>query len=239
MENENIAESINNDSKCEIFRPEYENQNIKNNQNFINWEKSIFTKYGKDAKLFKCTEDNIYFYTSNKDCIEYPFYACRCPECNFYICYYCLGRTDHHDAEYGQCCIKRRLYYSFHFDALEYIRPIKPWDNEESILDKYTVLFFSIPFVNMIFCIYAISALFFYKMQFYNGDSFIPYENRFSNIVSYGVVLALNGLFAIALSIPFFLYNAFFLIILWIISIPFKLIPVKFVAGIITRGMVG
>ena len=84
---ENEVEFIDENNKFEIFRPEYENQKIKNNQNFINWENSIFKKYGNDAKLFKCTKDKIYFYTSNKDCMDYPFYACRCPECNYFVCY--------------------------------------------------------------------------------------------------------------------------------------------------------
>ena len=238
---ENEVEFIEENNKFEIFRPEYENQKIKNNQNFINWENSIFKKYGNDAKLFKCTEDEIYFYTSNKDCMDYPFYACRCPQCNYFVCYYCLGRTDQDDAVFGQCCLRRRLYYLFHYDALEYIKPNKIWNEEKpSELEGFELLLFLIPFINMVYTIGAISALLFYKMQFYKGEKCTWYENRIkNNVATFLTFFVVNALFAVVLSIPFFFFNIFILLILWIISIPFKLIPLKFVAGVIMRGMAG
>ena len=229
-------EFIDKNNKFEIFRPEYENQKIKNNQNFINWENSIFKKYGNDAKLFKCTKDKIYFYTSNKDCMDYPFYACRCPVCNYFICYYCLGRTDHDHAEFGQCCIRRRLYYSFHYDGLELLKPNESGDNDE----VFALLLFIIPFISMVFSIGAISALLFYKMEFYDGNRFYCYEGRIkNNAITFATFFVLNLLFAVVLSIPFFFLNIFVLIVLWLISIPFKLIPVKFVAGVLIRGLAG
>jgi len=57
-----------------IFISEYQGQSLKNNINYKNWENSMFVKYGKDAKLFHCQEDKIYYYVSNKNCMEYPYY---------------------------------------------------------------------------------------------------------------------------------------------------------------------
>jgi hypothetical protein len=241
MENENEVEFINKNNNFEIFRPDYENQNIKNNQNFINWENSIFKKYGNDAKLFKCTKDNIYFYTSNKDCIDYPYYVCHCPECNYYVCYYCSARTEPRYSGFGQCCIRRRLYYLFYEDGLEYIKPDKRWNfDKPTEFNGFPLVMFLLPFINMVYTIGAISALLFYKMEFYDGNDFNCYENRIkNNVTTFLTFFIVNALFAVVLSIPFFFYNIFVLIILWLISIPFKLIPVKFVAGVITRGMAG
>ena len=36
----------------------------------------MFKKYGKDAKLFKCKNENILFYVSKKEC-ESKLYACK------------------------------------------------------------------------------------------------------------------------------------------------------------------
>ena len=76
--------------KENIFIPDYFNQKIKNNNKFKTWENLMFQKYGENARLFKCTVDKIYFYVSNKDCMEYPYYSSYCPMCNNVICYFCL-----------------------------------------------------------------------------------------------------------------------------------------------------
>ena len=66
MENNNFS---GNDllEKENIFIPDYFNQNIQKNNKFKTWENSIFQKYGRTARLFKCTTIKIYFYDSNKD----------------------------------------------------------------------------------------------------------------------------------------------------------------------------
>ena len=238
MEIENEAEFIEKNKKYEIFRPEYENQKIKNNQNFINWENSIFKKYGKDAKLFKCTKDNIYYYTPNNECMDYPYYVSHCPKCNYFVCYYCSTRAEPRYAGFGQCCIRRRLYYLFHEDGLEYIKPDRRWNfDKPTEFNGFPLVMFLIPFINMVYTIAAISDVLFYQMEFYDGNDFNSYEDRIKNNNNIYLTLSVvNVLFALVLSIPFFFFNIFVLILLWLISIPFKLIPVKFVAGILQTG---
>ena len=64
LEMENESNLINNFDMIEenTFMPEYENQNIYNTQAFKNWQNSNFKKYGKEAKLFHCIYNKIYFY---------------------------------------------------------------------------------------------------------------------------------------------------------------------------------
>ena len=141
MENDDKKLKIYDSSENEdnIFSSEYQGQSLKNNINYKNWENSMFVKYGKDAKLFHCQEDKIYYYVSNKNCMEYPYYCTRCPKCNYFVCYFCQTMTNHDEAEYGKCCLKRRLYYSFHEDSQEYINPIGPF---KDLADTFNPFFF-------------------------------------------------------------------------------------------------
>ena len=69
MENENDSElddkNISN-SEC-AFQLDYSNQSLKENKKFQKWKIQMLKKYGNDAKLFKCKNDNCYFYGSNKE----------------------------------------------------------------------------------------------------------------------------------------------------------------------------
>ena len=109
MENNNFNEN-NLLEKENIFIPDYFNQNIQNNNKFKTWENLMLKKYGNNARLFKCTKDKIYFYVSNKDCMEYPYYSSKCPICNNVICYYCFRNSTYMRMEFCKCCIRRRLY---------------------------------------------------------------------------------------------------------------------------------
>ena len=74
MENEHKIDNFCDDSEQleNAFRKEYESQNLNKSIEFNNWKNSMIEKYGRKAKLFYCIFDNIYFYTSNKECKTYP-----------------------------------------------------------------------------------------------------------------------------------------------------------------------
>ena len=240
MENDDKEKKLYNfsENKDNIFTSEYKGQSIKNNINYKNWENSMLEKYGKDAKLFHCQEDDILYYVSNKECMEYPYYCTRCPKCNYFICYYCETMTNHDKAEFGKCCLKRRLYYSFHQDSQEYINPIGPF---AKYAGRFSPFFFLIPFVNLVYIIACISALLFYKLNLKYKDDNYEYEYRLKDkyACTFIVFFVLNGLFAIILSIPYIIINIYFLLFLWLISLPFKLIPIKYLGGILSRGLAG
>ena len=146
--------------------------------------------------------------------------------------------TDHDQAEFGKCCLKIRLYYSFHEDSQEYINPIGPY---AEYAGKFNPTFFLIPFVNFIYIIACISALLFYKLILKYKDDNHEYEYRLKDkyVCTFIIFFVLNSLFAIVLSISYILINIYFLLFLWLISFPFKLIPIKYVAGILSRGLAG
>ena len=240
MENDDKEKKLYNfsENKDNIFTSEYKGQSIKNNINYKNWENSMLEKYGKDAKLFHCQEDDILYYVSNKECMEYPYYCTRCPKCNYFICYYCETMTNHDKAEFGKCCLKRRLYYSFHQDSQEYINPIGPFAEYAGTFHSFIFL---IPFVNLVYIIACISTLLFYKLNLKYKDDNHEYEYRLKDkcFFTFEIFFVLNCLFAIVLSISYILINIYFLLFLWLISFPFKLIPIKYVAGILSRGLAG
>ena len=234
MENNEIALV----EKDNIFRPDYFGQNIEKSSSFKTWEDSMLKRYGNNAKLFKCTKDQIYFYISNEDCLNYPYYSSSCPICNNVICYYCLRVSTYSRMQFCKCCIRRRLYYLFHQCSQEYINPIGPL---KDYADHFSPIIYLLPFLNMVYCIGAISSMFFYKMYFFYDDTFTSYEGRIKSdhFITFPLFFVLNLLFALAISICFAIYNIYFLLIIWMISFPFKLYPIKYFAGIIDRGMAG
>ena len=99
MENNNFNEN-NLLEKENIFIHDYFNQKIQNNNKFKIWENLMLKKYGNNARLFKCIVDKIYFYISNEDCMEYPYYSSHFPICNNVICYYCLRNSAYSRMEF-------------------------------------------------------------------------------------------------------------------------------------------
>ena len=229
MENNNFNENALLE-KENIFIPDYFNQNVQNNNKFKTWENVMLQKYGNNARLFKCTKDKIYFYVSNKDCMENPYYSSKCPICNNIICYICFRNSTSIDMELGKCCIRRRLYYLFHLEG-----PIKDFKYE---LDCGIIIYL-IPFLNMIFIIGGISYIFFYNMIFFHDDKSTSYEIRISTkyCITFFLLFIINVFFAVALSICFLIYNIYFILIIWMISFPFKLIPIKYITRIFDIGL--
>ena len=222
MENENKEKELYEQDSDNIFSFEYKGQKGKNNQIYRKWENSMFEKYGNDAKLFYCKNDDIFFYVSNKECMEYPYYSTRCPKCNYSICQICSTIKDYmYD---GSCCIKRRLYYCFHEDSQEFIKHKERGDKFE-----HYISIFLTPYVNLIYIITCIAPLLFYKLNFKNNSDYEYGLNQLTFIIFF----FLYSLFAIIISICYTFINIYFLIILWFISFPFKLIPIKFVVGIL------
>jgi len=190
----------------------------------------MFEKYGQDAKLFHCQKDDILYYVSNKECMDYPYYCTRCPKCHYFVCYYCQAMTNNEYAEFGKCCSKRRLYYSFHKDSQEYINPIGPF---AKYAGTFSPFFFLIPFVNLVYIIACISALLFYKLHLKYKDDNYEYEYCLKDKYDCTFI----ALFAIFLSIPYIFINFYFLLFLWLISLPFKLITIKYLDRILSRGL--
>ena len=76
MENEQIDKiNIYTENESDLvngFKMDYRNQILNNNVEFINWKNSMLKKYGNDAKMFKCSKDNLLFFTSKNNCKKIP-----------------------------------------------------------------------------------------------------------------------------------------------------------------------
>ena len=75
----------------DVFKPEYEGQNVEESLDFIKFKESMLNKYGKKAKKFYCKIDKIYFFY---DYSKYPYehFKGNCPLCNNGICYFFLNQ---------------------------------------------------------------------------------------------------------------------------------------------------
>ena len=64
MEIEYESNLIDNNSKYSenIFKLDYKGQSLKSNSFFNTWKNKMLLKYGRDAKLFKCKSENLFFY---------------------------------------------------------------------------------------------------------------------------------------------------------------------------------
>ena len=71
----------------------------------------MIKKYGNNAVLIYCPEDDLYFYSSNKEYYNFPYCSFQCPNCKYNICYYCSLKIDKNKNDYGACCIKRNILF--------------------------------------------------------------------------------------------------------------------------------
>ena len=220
-----------------IFKLEFKDQNYKNNLKFISWRDSMIRKFGRNAKLFKCILDNILFYTTNKDCKNYPFYKSTCPCCNQEICFFCY-RASSDSYGNGTCCLGRKIYCIFFQDGLRLINPVHP---EKDYKPKFKNLlkFYFIPGVNLLFFMAQMHIQLFYKLALKNdmpktkGDYLLNYEDRYhKNYLTLQIFVVIDAAFSLILTISYLILNLLFILLLTIISLPFKLYPMKYYMGI-------
>ena len=214
------------------FKIEYFGQDLKKNESFIQWQNEMKKIYGNDAKLFKCKRDKICYYGKFSDCKKLPLYKIKCPICDLSNCYFCSKHIDDY-VDHGKCCLSRRIYCLFFQDAFEFI------ENDYDTFFADNLRIFLIPLFSLIFFIGLISACFFYKLKVSNlepNDGYlINYEEKIKDKNSFRFILivVINVMFAIFLSIPFFICDIYFKSFLCIISIFLKNYPIKYYCGML------
>lgn len=220
IENNNIL-----NNNC--FKLEYEEQELNNsNLVFLNWKKTMQKIYGENAMLFKCSKDKIYFYTSYEECKKYPVYQSECPKCNQDICFYCSRHEEDDFHENGTCCLQRKIKCMFNQDCYRYINPIH---NEINIYKfKQAFISFIIPVIHLFTLIAQIQGILYYKLILKNGKSHLRYYQN-SKLDDY--IELINMGMGVILVIPLFVVHIYFIIFILLISIPFKLIPLKYLLG--------
>ena len=217
------------------FKAEYETQDIKNNIKFQKWQKLMFSKYGEDAKLFKCRKNKIFFYASNEEYNTYPLFKSECPICKKNICFFChRNGLDHYGN--GTCCLSNKIYCFFIQDGFRFINPIGIDITRPPKYKKSLIIYF-IPGINLLYFIATIHISFLYKLSLKDDmsgkDIMINYEKRFEdNYECLIFIILFDVISSIALSLAFIVLNTYFIVLLFLISIPFKLYPMKYYMGI-------
>ena len=225
MENENYLIR----AESNIFRLDYNEQNINSNLDFLKWKKSMLENYGKDAKLFHCLEDKIYFCVSKK---EFD-YNNACPICKRGICYFCNSNGSHE----GCCCIRYKFYSMIFEDSKIYI------EHPESHFYSYCghkltfdMLMFLIPIVNIIWIIGLLHSSFYYSLDKFKGKE--PIRNQYFQSIEdkhekvLFLLAAVNAGFAIFIVIPFWSYALLYSLIIDLLSFLSNFYPIKILAGV-------
>ena len=211
-----------------MFRLDYKGQSLKYSLKFNLWKKRMLQKYGNDAKLFKCSYDKTFFFSSNEDFGNMPLYSCKCPSCNKSICYYRSGFAYDRNA-FGKCCLKRRIYYKFFYDGFLFIK------GENESFKKYFLIFL-LPFCTFFLLVGVTCCDFFYMLK--DKKSINHYKiHYFKDTNFFWFSILINGLMAIILLITYSIFSLNFKIFLFFISIFTKIYPIKFYLGIIKGGL--
>ena len=209
-----------NHTSTSVFYFEYNNQNMNDNIEYQKWKKLMLKEYGNNSKQFKCNKDKVLFYSSYNDYIKNDCYKCKCPVCNNYICYFCSFNGDD-----LSCCIKNSI--------LKTIFHSGPRSLNESF-DKSNLLFL-IPILNIFTIVLSFFNILYIglileKTKNNNKGEIMQYvdlNNGKHSILNIIIILAIDAI----LCIPFILIYNYFIILLLLISIPFKFVPLKYYLG--------
>lgn len=227
MENDNDINCLYENKEEKIFRFLYSNQNIEKIKDFQNWKLEIEKKYDKKIFFYKCNKDRIYFYEEKDD--EFEYYEGKCPECKQYICSFCSKNIIgyNHFSRYMKtfCCLKRSIYFILFREKFN--------NNEYPIISFILgFLAFIIPFCNIfgiILCI--IQNLFCIRKpkKYYNDDKILSYHYFFHHkkaYANYNCLILINIGFSLCLGICFMNLACIYMVIMLLLSIPFKLRPI-------------
>ena len=228
--NTNLNENLILENK-NIFKLDYENQNLNNNINYLNWKDSIPKEYGNEAKILKCKKCKILFYSKKEDIItQKPFYLKTCPICKKYICYFCSYYYNQCYNSFNDlhCCIKIALYIAFFISGPEYIK-------KNEIFDSNTLIFL-IPIINIMgLFTRAFNICFLYLAKKESKNEGVLKHRDGDLFCLYKLMINLTG---IILGIPYFLLDAYQILLLLFISIPFKFYPLKYYFGVLDVKMI-
>ena len=236
MENEGNENIINLNEKFEqnnIFNLDYAEQNINNNNKYKLWKESILKIYGNDAKLFRCTQDKIIFYSSYDKIFDDSIYLCRCPICKKKICYFCSSIGILKDI----CCYKRSIYYLYFKKGLSFIKKVNKYEDMHLLSQDYTILFTLIPGFNLFLIIFlyidaALLKLITKDIVFDDKGKREIYLDRYyrKGIGHFFTIPCF--LMASLLSLVLFVLNFYIILFILLISVPFKLYPLKYYLAI-------
>ena len=218
-DNDNNNDNNNNDNKNNnnIFKLDYESQNVDNNKYFIKWKRLMLEKLGNNAKLLRCSKDKILFFISYdeyKDNLKKQNYLLNCPY-GHYIWHFC--KYSFYNESDSFCC-KRRSFSKAIFNFK---------DNKNIGFDFFPFL----PGINILSLSVGFNDILLYRVSTKKSKK----NGKLENIEGNKMDLISNlFLYIVAplYTIIYFIFDINFLIILFIISIPFKFYPIRYFMNI-------
>ena len=205
-----------------IFKPEYESQNLDNNLDYQKWYSSMINKFNNKGKLYKCSKDNILFYISDEESGNRHINEGFCPICQKTICYFCSKDS----GSFFNCCIRKKLC-EMYYAGLEMT---KEKIGELNDYERAAFTYYLIPGVNITFFIGIIFNLSFYKlsMKYHNEHGYESFLHQ--NYTRFGIILALNSFCSLLLAFSFIIYGIL-LSFIFLMSIIFKKSLYMFIIG--------
>ena len=215
----------NNHTSASVFNLEYNDQNVNHNIEYQKWKKLMLIEYGDNSKQFKCNKDKILFYSSYNDYIKNYSYKSICPVCHNDICYFCSFNNNNYNLS---CCIKNSILKAIFYSGPEFVK--EPFD-ESTLLFLIPILSNFATILSFFKVLYICIIIEKYKNN--NDEEYVQYIDLANKNKKYYLNFIIIILIGIFLSIPFIIIYNYFIILLIIISIPFKFVPLKYYLGVL------
>ena len=203
MENQNLEQDY-------YFKISYKTQNYKVSQEYQNWKKLMIEKYNNGKEII-CPKDDTIIYKIHNDKDEII-----CPTCNsdIFNCIFCNKTVDY---KTSNCCMK--AFFQFHnFTIYKYLfTNFEVYNDTKNDFIRFIFICF-IPFISLFYFIFSIEYFLF------SGKDVQDEKECNDNILI---------IFIFLMTIIYGVFFYFMFIIFFILSIPFKLYPIKILFGII------
>ena len=201
----------------------YPNQNYKISLEYKQWKKSIEEKFGKNENGIEifCKIDNIVIYNENVNDII------KCPICRktLYICKYC---NKVQKKKTTKCCFRAQIkdFIIENKTIYKYIN-----NQENQIKEFYEIFRINfIPFCFLSHTVLFFMALFYLELENEEGENYGDLLDKKSYIYRIPLYILLIG-YVLSMIIAFSIFFYILFLIIVIISLPFKLYPIKIIIG--------
>ena len=218
MENNNFDQE-NNSLGDYYFKVSYKGQNYKVTKEYQNWKKIMIEKYGKNGKEINCPKDYTIIYKIHNNNDE----SIKCPGCNsiFYNCIFCNKNQEFQPID---CCIISSLRYKVKNRYKEKFDYIFINLDENNVAKKYFKRLIIISFIPFTSAYPLISRMIFLLLDD-KLDEIESCQDFFKALFFMAFMFIMSFIYGI---IYYLIFISFF-----ILSIPFKLFPVKLYFGLL------
>ena len=240
---ENDIRNENNENLVDMndyFQLDFAKEDLKGNRKFEEFKKQRLNELGKDAKLFHCKNDNIYFYVNKKECKTSHYSYKQCPLCKNYICYFC-ERIRHNINDDGKfCCISLILYKIFFVNGFFYKDYSQLNEYSKKEFKKFIILDL-IPLTKWFMLVSLFWSILFAKLllkdkkwkkqkDYYTTYDIYILNEKYTELLFFIIMIT----FGFPLSICYTIITMYFNILILLVSLFTKFYPLKYSVGVIS-----